>query len=204
MELDERAQRWLITLAVALVIGTLWGLSVAGRKRQQAHFAALARSLGREVVREGEFLSRFLAEMEGRTIDVRYQHIGRAVGSGGWTPGWYLVTDTVLEGVSDLHSAEIRPRGRRPKAVDPDDPEFAKYFPLRDSGYPLREGWLNPRMRSAISQFYALELSLDPLLIEEGRLIHRSHLPVRRFSADDLRQLLARQSAVAAALETSL
>ncbi len=204
MELDELSRTRLTVLAVAVVIAAVWGLSVASRRRQQAHFAALARSFGKEVVREGKFLSRFPVEMDGRMFDVRFQHIGRAVGSGGWTPGWYIVTDAALQGVSDLHSAEIRPRGRRPKVVDPEDPEFAKYFPVRDAGYPLREGWLNKRMRGAISHFYAMELPLNPVVIEESRLIHRSHLPVRRFSAEALREILVRQAAVGAALERTL
>ena len=133
---------------------------------------------------------------------MRFQHIGR--NSGGWTPDWYVVTETALQGVSDLHSAEIRARGRRPGAVEPRESDFEEHFTVRDAGYPLRQGWLNDRVRGAIYHFYALELPPDPLGIEEGRLIHRAHLPVRRLDGALLRELLTRQAAVAAALERAL
>jgi hypothetical protein len=204
MELSELAQIRLITLVVGLVIATVWVLGIAGRRRQQARFAALAQSFGSKVVREGNFLSRFPVEVDGRTFDVRYQHIGRGVGSGGWTPGWYVVTEVPLQGVSELHSAEIRARARRPRDIDPHDPDFEKYFTVRDAGYPLRQGWLTGRMRGAIAHFYAFELPLAPLGIEEGRLIHRAHVPVRRLDGALLRELLTRQAAVADALERAL
>ena len=204
MELSELAQTRLIALAVGLVIAMAWVLSIANDRRRQARFAALAHSFGSKVVREGKFLSRFPVEVGGRIFDVRYQHIGRGVGSGGWTPGWYVVTEIPLEGVSELHSAEIRARSGLLRVVDPRDSDFEKDFSVRDSGYPLRQGWLNTRMRGAITYFYALELPLDPLGIEEGRLIHRAHVPIKRLDGVLLRDLLTRQVAVADALERAL
>jgi hypothetical protein len=202
MELDELAQARLIVLLVVLAMVAFWVRGVVTDRRRQARFAALAQSFGAEVVREGEFLSRFPVEIDGRMFDVRLRHIGR--GSGNWAPGWCVITGVALRGVPDIHSAEIRPRMRRPRAVDPRDPDFEKHFPVLDAGYPLRQGWLNDRVRGAIAHFYALELPLDPLILEEGRLIHRSLLPVQRFDGTNLRELLTRQSAVAAALERAL
>jgi hypothetical protein len=204
MELSELTQIRLIALGVGLVIVAAWVRGIANGRRRQARFAALAQSFGSRVVREGTFLSRFPVEVDGRAFDVRYQHIGRGVGSGGWTPDWYVVTEVPLQGVSELHSAEIRARGRRPRVVDPHDPDFEKYFTVRDAGYPLRQGWLNGRVRGAIAHFYAFELPLDPLGIEEGRLIHRAHVPVQRLDGGLLRDLLTRQVAVADALERAL
>jgi len=202
MELSELAQIRLITIGGILILVAFWTRGIVGGRRRQAHLAALAQSFGGKVTREGKFLSRFPVEIDGRTFDVRFQHIGR--NSGGWTPDWYVVTETALQGVSDLHSAEIRARGRRPGAVEPRESDFEKHFAVRDAGYPLRQGWLNERTRGAIYHFYALELPPDPLGIEEGRLIHRARLPVRRLDGALLRELLTRQGAVAAALERAL
>lgn len=200
MELSELA---LTRLVIALlVVGVLlaWALSVAGGRRREARFSALAQSLGSQVVREGKFLSRFPIEVEGRALEVRHQHIGKAVGTGGWAPDWYLVTEVPLKGVSELHSADIRPRSRR-KAVDPDDPGFADHFRVRDFGYPLREGWLNGRTRRALADFYALDLPLESLNLEEARLVHRMQNPLRKIDGAGVRDLLARQVALASALE---
>lgn len=199
--MDETTQTRLIVLGLILAAVARWAWSRARDKRRQAHFAALAQSFGKEAVPEGEFLSRFPVDIDGRTLEVRLQH--RSGGSKG-AGGWYVVTEVDLQGVSDLHSADIRPRWRRPKVVDPRDPEFGKYFTVFDAGYPLREGWLNNDVRSAIAHFYALDLPLNLLSIEEGRLVHRSHLSVKRFNGDLLRQLLTRQGALAAAIERTL
>jgi len=200
MALDELTQTRLIVLAVVLAIVAYWLLGRAKDRRRQARFAVLARSLGGEVEREGEFLSRFPVEIAGRRFDVRLQHIGRGSGRGGG--GWYVVTRVALQGVSELHSVDIRPRFRRLLGGEPRG--FEEDFTLIDAGYPLRAGWLTDRVRGAIASFYALELTPDPLVIEEGRLIHRAHLPVQRFDGPLLRELLTRQAAVAAALEQAL
>lgn len=194
--MDEITQTRLITLGIFLLIVVYWAWDRARDKKRQAHFEALAQSFGRRPVPEGESLWRFLTAIDSRTFEVRLQHRGKR--------GWYFVTEVSLQGVSDLHSTDIRPRRRRPQVVDPQDPDFGKYFTVHDAGYPLREGWLNDRVRAAIAHFYALDLPLDPLSIEEGRLVHRSHLPVQRFSGDLLRDLLTRQGAVAAVLEQVL
>jgi hypothetical protein len=205
MELSELAQTRLITMGIILILVAFWTRGIVGGRRRQAHFATLAQSFGGKVTREGKFLSRFPAEIDGRTFDVRFQHIGGGgSGGGGWTPDWYVVTETALQGVSDLHSAEIRARGWRPGVAEPRESDFEKHFTVRDAGYPLRQGWLNDRVRGAIYHFYALELPPDPLGIEEGSLIHRAHLPVRRLDGALLRELLTRQGAVAAALERAL
>lgn len=81
MALDELTQTRLITLAVVLAIVAYCLLGRAKGQRRQTRFAALARSLGSEVVREGEFLSRFPVDIAGRMFDVRLQHIGRGAGA---------------------------------------------------------------------------------------------------------------------------
>lgn len=201
--MDAITEARLIVLGLVLAIAVYWAWGRAMDKRRQARFAALAQSFDRRPVPEGDSLWRFLVAINGRTFEVRHQYISGATGAG-WAAGWYLVTQTDLQGVSDLHSFEIRARTRRGQVIDPYDPEFEKRFTVRDSGYPPREGWLNQRVRAAIAEFYALDLPLNPLSVEEGRLVHRSHLSVKRFSDDVLRELLVQQGAVAAVLEQVL
>lgn len=199
MELDELTQARLTVLGVILVMVAFWVRGIIKDRRRQARFAALAQSLGSEVMREGEFHSHFPVEIGGRRFHVRLRHLGGRSG-----PGWCIITEVALQGVLDVHSAEIRARAWRPKVVDPRDPDFGKHFTVLDAGYPLRDGWLNERVRGVIAHFYALELPLDPLSIEEGRLVHRSRLLVQRFNGAILRELLTRQAAVAEALEHAL
>jgi hypothetical protein len=196
MELGELAPLRLIALLAVLAIAALWALRIAADRRRQDRFAALSRSFGSKVVREGEFLSRFPAEIGGRTFDVRRELIGKK--------GWCVVTAVPLPEVSDLHSVEIRARLMRSRLIDPRDFDFEKHFVVHDLGYPLRNGWLNDRVRGAIGHFYALELPLDQLGIEEGRLIHRAQIPLQRLDNALLREILTRQGAVADALERAL
>lgn len=199
--MDALTQGRLIALAIVLFFVAFWLVGRARDRRRQARFAALARSVGREVVREGEFLSRFPVEVEGRTFDVRLQHLGGGMGSRSG-PGWCVITAATLRGVSELHSAEVRPRARLVFGGEARD--FGKDFQVIDAGYPLREGWLDDRVRGAILRFYELGLPAGPLLIEEGRLLHRGPFPVERLAGERLRDLLTRQAAVAAALERAL
>lgn len=201
--MDALTQARLAVLGVILAIGAFWALSTVRDRRRQAHFAALAQSLGSKAMREGEHLSRFPVEIDGRAFDVRLQHLGGGLGSSSG-PGWCVITKVALQGVLDVHSTEIRPRARRPRGIDLRNSDFEKHFTVHDAGYPLRQGWLNEHVRGAIAHFYALELPLDPLSIEEGHLVHRALLPVQRFSGDTLRELLTRQVAVARALEHAL
>lgn len=136
-------------------------------------------------------------------MEVRMQHIGGGDSNAG-SSGWHVVSELRLQGVSELHSADIRRRSWRRRIVEADAAEFETHFEIRDAGLPLRNGWLNPGMRETIVRFFALGLSNDPLSIENARLIHRSRLALRKFDGAALRELLTRQFAVAAALERTL
>lgn len=136
MEVDGFAQVRPVLLLVFIAALSIWAAGVASGRRRQARFAVLAQSFGSHVERDGEFLSRFPVEVGGRTFDVRCQHIGKGIGVGGWcSPGWYVVTEVPLQGVSALHSAEIQPRTRRSRVIDPRDSDFGKYFTVRDAGF---------------------------------------------------------------------
>jgi hypothetical protein len=203
MELTALAQARLIVFAVAFAVIASWGIAVSSTRRRRRRFAALARSLNVEALDEGRFLSRFRVGVEGRAIEVLYQHIGGRTGVG-WTSDWYLVTTVPLHGISELHSAGIHLRTRRSRLGNPSEAEFKENFSVRDEGYPLRTGWLTDRTRGAIYEFYRPDLPLEPLMIEEAKLVHRSRHLLRHLESGGLRELLGRQAAVAAALESSL
>lgn len=187
---------------VALVVAVLagWAMARVAARRRQARFEALARSLGSTAVRDGEFLLRFTVELAERTFEVRYQHLGSSGGAGG-PSGWYLVSSARLQGVSALHSVDVGPRSRRDlgRAVAAGD--LASAFIVRDAGYPLREGWLTAAVGRALAEFYALDLPLGALALEEAALVHRLRRSLRGLGGSELRELLSRQAAVASALE---
>jgi hypothetical protein len=194
--LDELTQARLIVFLVVLAVAVFWASGVISNRRRFARFAALAQSFGSKIDRQGEFLSRFAVDMDGRRLEVRCQHIGKR--------GWFVVTEVPLQGVSELHSADILPRWKLRRGTETHGSDFDRHFKVQDAGYPLRDGWLTERVRGVIAHFYALDLPLDRLSIEEARLIHRSRLPPGRFDGAILRELLTRQVAVAAALERAL
>ena len=69
---------------------------------------------------------------------------------------------------------------------------------------PLRTGWLGPRVRAALAGFYALDLPLMDLDLEEARLVHRGYEPLLGIGGEALRELLGRQVELAEALERAL
>ncbi len=206
MESPELAQTRLILLAAGVAIVVCWLLARASGRRRLARFEEIARGWGTTATRENEFLLRFEAEVSGRAVEVRYQHIGGSSVSG-WTPDWYLVTVIPLRGVRDVHSVEIRPRSsraRRGEASPGSTLEFERDFEIRDQGYPLTQGWATEPTRDAIYAFHSQGLPLELLSIEEARLVHRTRTPLSRFEGEGLRLLLTRQAAVADALERAL
>ena len=203
MELGELAQTRLIVLAVVLAILGAWALSRASDRRRARRFADLAAALDREVVREGEYRSRFTIEVDGREVEVRHQHFGRGAGATS-SPGWQVLTSVPLRGVSELHSALIAPRLGRGRPIDPRDEDFERRFRIHDLGMPLRAGWLGPRVRAALAHFYAMELPLATLDLEAARLVHRGSEALLRLDAAAVRELLERQVALAETLERAL
>jgi hypothetical protein len=188
---DELTQIRLTVFAVVGAIAAAWVIANRSAARLEKRFAELGQSLGVRVDRENEFLSRFLIDVNGRAFEVKRQHIGRI--------GWLLVTTTELSGVSALHSADVRPRSNRKKAslASADD------FVVRDLGYPLREGWLTAATVQSLRTFYDTELPLEPLHVEEGKLIHRSPSLLGRLDGPRLHDFLSRLGTLASQLERS-
>lgn len=203
MELSELALTRLVIVSVVLAVIACFALAAASTRRRVRRFEALARSLGAAMVKENKFHYRFALELEGRSFDIRYQHIGGSSSSGGWTPDWYVVTSTPLRSVSELHSAELRFRSRR-AALTAAPEDFEQHFSMHDSGYPLPKGWLTGRLKRSVTEFFGLDLHLERLVIEEATLLHRSRHLLRRLEGGTLRELLMRHGAVASALESAL
>lgn len=198
--MTDVAQMRLIAIAVVVGILTAWVLARRSARQRQERFATLARSLGAQAQVQDEFLSSFCVNVDGRAFEVRHQHIGGGRSGSGWTPDWYLVTTTLLNGVPEVHSADIRPRLSRNSA----SPPTADDFVVRDFGYALRNGWLSPATAQSIAAFYETDLPLDRITIEEGKLTHRSRFVLRRLNGPRLHELLSRQAALATQLERSL
>jgi hypothetical protein len=201
IELTGLAQTRLIIVTIVLALLGCWYLSSRAARRRLRDFAALARTFGVEAANEGEFLSKFQVGIDGRDIEVRYQHLN---GQAGAINAWYLVTSIPLRGVSELHSIDIRLRNGRARPDSPPATEFQDDFSVRDADGSQVGRWLNERTRVAIHAFYAQDLSLGPISIEEGKLIHRSSGLPCSFSGGRLRELLERQSTIAAAIESAL
>jgi len=185
----------LIAVAVVAAIVLAWLGSNASTRRRLARFHEIARAFGTKAVRENELLLRFQTKIADRTVDVRYQHLRY---------GWFLVSAMRLENVLDVHSVDVRPIRRPAKRSDLDKDAFDRHFAVDDLGYPLRDGWLNERMRDALFAFYSMPLPVDKLVIEKATLIHRSGLPLRRLGRDTLRELMTRQAEIAEVLERTL
>jgi len=196
-----------IAIGVVLAVGMLiWLDGLLRNRRRRARFAALAQSFGSQVVREGEFLARFTAVVEDRSFEIRDEHLGPPL------RGYFLVAAAPLAGAGwAMHEVEIQRGSMRRRVLRAlnvttlrsGDEAFDERFSVSETGVPVRLGWLDSHVRSAITQFYESRLSLDRLVIQDGQLIHRARAPWKQFDATALRELLVRQSAVAAALESS-
>jgi hypothetical protein len=201
MELDELTHARVVIACVALAIALLWVANRAVQRRRVRRFAALAGALGQQVTVVSPFHSHFAVDLAERPMTVTWRHLG---GGGGSSSGgaWRVITSTPLDGVSELHSTQIRRRwslGRRPRGAD-----FAELFAVRDFGLPLRPGWLSPRVEAAVVAFYELDLPLGELSIEEGCLVHRMFAELGKLDGGNLREMLSRQASLAAALERRL
>lgn len=202
MPLDQLTQTRLIVLAVLVAIAAAWALARWRHRRERDRFAKLAAAFSATVEEEDEWRWSFRATLENRLFEVLWHHQAEAVGSHGGSRR-YLVTRTALGGVSELHCIEFAPRGRR-RAAAPGGGDVETRFAVRDFGLSPRDGWLTGPVRTAIADFFALELPLGPLNIEAGGLVHRGSASLTRRGATALRELLVLQAAVAAALEREL
>ena len=148
-----------------LFVVTCITFSARSSRRRNEAFAALAQRFGATVDRLGESSTRFVITVAGRELEVRDAHRGGGIGS--QTSGsQYFTVSTRLRGRAwDLHSVDIT-RRRRPSE------NFEAAFKVHDLGLPMREGWLDPQVRSAIAAAFSPDHRLGKISIDAGELVY--------------------------------
>ena len=188
---------WSVVIGLgALVAWSMVDGLVLNARRARRRFDALARALQRAPV-EDEHGLRIDCEIDGRTITMRARHVG-SQGSVRGETGRLWVTETPLRVTRwEMHDVGIRQRRRTG--------DFARRFAIRESGVPVRDGWLGEPVRQAVAAFFDAQLAIGTLRVDRGRLQHVvpwSSAPDRP-TADDLRAFAARFGAVAEAFDTA-
>ncbi|MBK7971927.1 MAG: hypothetical protein IPK07_00990 [Deltaproteobacteria bacterium] len=179
------------------------------RRRYTAKFAALADAAGAPTTRRDEFTEWFAIEADGRRFEVRREL--RVRGSGGGSSyrgptGYLLITSTPLAGSRwELHQLEIVP-GRLPSIfgaapLATGDETFDARFLVRQDGDPVREGWLDPATRAAVTAFFDTPGVTGSVWVEARELRHLASAPWTGIDPASLPVLLRQQAALASALE---
>ena len=180
-------QRWLIFGAIALAIALIWWMLRARSRRRQKWFDSLASAYGVKAGHPSDTDSAFAIDDDGRRTEVAYRYLSASFGASA-SVGWRLIVTVPLRNVSDLYSLQLSCDGKADVTV-------------RDSGYKPREGWLDDPVRDAVTSFFEASPGTEPLDIGAARLVSRTP---GRIDAARLREIVARQQAVAAALERVL
>lgn len=191
----------LLWIAVgALGVFVVWSLIegwLVDPRRAREGLAAVVGALGGSVVRVDEFLSHAPVQVAGRALDVRAQYVG---GQGQHAPrgdrGHLFVIATRLSSPKwEMHDVQVRQRRR--------GDGFDDRFALVESGVPVRDGWLDADVRSAIGRFYDHPWAAGTLRVDRGELQHLANWSVLKplDQAQDMRDLAARFAAVADAFD---
>jgi hypothetical protein len=176
-------------------------------RRHAATFTALAAAAGAGTTRRDAFTEWFSTEVEGRTFEVRRELRSRGRGSSSYRgpTGHLLITATPLSGSRwELHQIEVEP-GRLPgifgtSPLATGDAAFDGRFMVRQDGVPVREGWLDPPTRAALTAFFDVPMANGPVWVQEQRLQHIMS-PWIGIDHESLRRLLRQQVVLAEALE---
>lgn len=178
------------------------------RRKYVAALAGLAAAAGASTTHRDELTEWFTMEVEGRPFEVRREFRVRGHGSSYRGPtGHLLVTSTPLAGNGwKTHQVDITP-GRAPSffggpPLATDDEAFDGRFVVMQDGVPVREGWLDPRTRSAVTAFFDQPAATGPVWVQEQRLRHLADATWRsRLDLATLTALLRQQAALATAFE---
>ena len=195
-EMSETVERWLILAGVVFVVLLYRAIRKIGERRRSEHFALLASHCGSTVEVKSETSQRFRAERADRMLEVRDEYRGGGLGDSS-TGSRYITIGTKLRGRAwDLHSVGIRRRLGR-SLTDP----FEKAIKVEDLGMPMREGWLTPDVRAALTASFGAAHRLGTINIEGGELFYREAGSPRMFSPEALLKLIDRLVELAAAVE---
>lgn len=197
MELADIAWGWWLVLAPLFAL-SVWGLIdswIVAPRRTTTKFAGLQAALQRPAVRESEFLSSLDWPVEDRTVTVRSQYVGSGGSVRGMRGHLFVLATPLRAPAWAMHDLEIRQRRGR-------DTWDAR-FPRRESGVPVREGWLTDGARAAIAHFFDHGLAVGTLRTDRGQLQHVAPWSRIGDTSDPaaVRDVLTRFVAVAAALD---
>ncbi len=209
MNLSEyRLEDILALCGVAGAFVLFWLMGRIERGKHPRRFAKLASVLGVAVTQVDEFEARFALTV-GQPFVVTQNLNSRG--------GWYLIASTPLAEAWQSHFMNVRPLGRmgawlavRALKKQPSDAprrdDFDARYAVSEQGN-LRQGWMSDAVRQAIRDFYEVPALADwvadaELEASQGQLVWRMHSP-DKLPADDYQTLLARQAAVADALNAA-
>lgn len=178
---------------VLFVVGSIALGNRSARRRTEA-FARWAGEYGAELERLGERSFRFLVNAADRQLEVRDAYRGGGIGvSTSAVP--YLTVSGRLRGRSwDLHSVDVKQRW-------PKGDTFDTAFKVEDLGMPMREGWLTPAVRSAITASFAPAHRLAKVSIDGGDLVFLIAASPGQLSKQILDALVAAHSQLATSIE---
>jgi hypothetical protein len=180
---------------VALGVFVVWAMVdglVFEPRRARRRFDAVAGALHRTPVEDADGSRRVEVEVEGRTLALRSVHVGSG-GSHvrGETGRLWLIETPLRVSRWEMHDIGIRQRRL--------DADFERRFAVRESGVPVRDGWLSAPVRQVLTDFFDSPLAIGTMRVDRGRLQHVvawSRVSEQPSSAD-LRRLLERFGAVA-------
>jgi hypothetical protein len=180
---------------VALGVFVVWAMVdglVFEPRRARRRFDAVAAALQRTPVEEADGSRRVDIDAAGRTLALRSAHVGGSESSVRGERGRLWLLETPLRVTRwEMHDVGIRQRRR---AID-----FDRRFAIRESGVPVRDGWLGEPVRQVLTAFFDSPLAIGTMRVDRGRLQHVvawSRVSEQPSSAD-LRRLLERFGAVA-------
>jgi hypothetical protein len=185
----------------ALAAFVLWSFIdglVLDPPRARRRFNAIAAALGLTPIDEPDDRRHVVVETGGRVMTMRAVHVGGPDASVRGAQGRLWIVETPLR-VSrwEMHDVQIRPRRR--------DGDFDRRFAVRESGVPVREGWLTPPVQAALVACFDNPLATGTLRVDRGLLQHVvswSRVPDQP-APGDVRALVDRLAAVADAFDTT-
>jgi hypothetical protein len=184
---------WVPVVAFGVfVVWTMVDGLVFAPRRARRRYDAIAGALQRTPVEEPDGSRRVEVEVAGRTLALRAVVVGGSGSSVRGERGRLWLLETPLRVTRwEMHDVGIRQRRR--------EADFERRFAVRESGVPVRDGWLGGPVRQVLPAFFDSPLAVGTMRVDRGRLQHVaswSSVPDAPSPAD-VRALLERFSAVA-------